>query len=70
MAGTRYTPMRLWYLGVKQQMASPLVPLIWPPWSVSFPPPCSSSCFLPFVAAAFVAAVTDRARRRSLLHHV
>lgn len=64
--GLIYAPLRLWYLGAKQQMASPLAPWILPPWtSLSFSPcllPLPSSC-LPFMAAAFVAVVTGRARR-------
>lgn len=68
--GLIYAPLRLWYLGAKQQMASPLAPWNLPPWtSLSFSPcllPLSSSR-LPFMAAAFVAAVTGGARRCSPL---
>lgn len=68
--GLIYAPLRLWYLGAKQQMASPLAPWNLPPWtSLSFSPcllPLSSSC-LPFMAAVFVASVTGGARRRSPL---
>lgn len=63
--GVIYAPLRLWYLGAEQQMASPLAPWNLPPWtSLSFSPSC-----LPFMAAAFVAEVSGSAHRCSPLPH-
>lgn len=54
--GLIYAPLRLWYLGSKQQMASPLAPWNLPPWtSLSFSP-----CLLPPVCLSWPLPLSQR----------